>query len=144
MDLLKLAALDEDDLKILSAHAQDAVLKAGDLAWLPNAKRFVLSMNRFAWEVRGSLFRRRDERRRSVLSFDRVLGVRSTGIARAKREEVLSLLAIRFAPAQAPAGNIELDFADGGTVRLDVECIEARLADVGGAWEAAGRPSHGA
>ena len=52
MTALKLLALDEDDLKVMSAHVQDAVMKVGDLQFLPAAKRFVLPMNRFAWEVK--------------------------------------------------------------------------------------------
>lgn len=142
MTPLKLVALDEKDLEIVSAHTQDAVMKVGDLLYLPEVKRFVAPMNRFAWETSKGLFRRRDERRNSVLHFDRVLGARISGIDRAKTDDVLSLLAIRFAESEAPAGTIELVFAGAGSIRLDVECIEARLADLGGAWEAASRPTH--
>ena len=78
-----------------------------------------------------------------MLHFDRVLvGQGSHGIDRDKPADVLSLLAIRFLPADAPAGTVDLVFAGGGTIRLDVECIEARLADLGGAWEASSRPAH--
>mgnify|MGYP000852555371 CR=1 FL=1 len=144
MDQLKLVALDEQDLEIVSAHVQDAVMKIGDLDFSPATKRFVLSMNRFAWESEtGGLFRRRNhQRRRSVLDFNRVLGVRASGIDRDKPEDVLSLLAIRFHEREAPAGAIELVFSGGGAIALHVECIEARLADLGGAWEAASRPAH--
>jgi sporulation-control protein spo0M len=103
----------------------------------------VLPVNRYAWEKKRSLFSRRGERRRSVLHFNRVLGVRSSGINQAKGDTVLSLLAIEFAPSEAPAGTIELTFAGGGAMALDVEVIEIQLADVGGAWEAAARPRHG-
>ncbi len=142
MDALKLIALDEEDLKIVSAHAQDAVLKVADLDYLPRDKRFVLAMNRFAWEEAGGLFQHHNERRRSVLHFDRVLAARTSGISRDKPEEVLSLLAVRFDPAEAPAGIVELIFSGGAAIRLDVECVEARLADLGGAWEASSRPTH--
>ena len=37
---LKLLALDEEDLAVLSAHVQDAVLKVGDLVYLPKEQRF--------------------------------------------------------------------------------------------------------
>jgi len=141
MDLLKLVALDEEDLAIVSAHAQDAVAKVADLAWLPRERRFVLTMNRFAWE-RGAAAAPAGERRRSVLSFDRVAAVRSHGIARGDGAAVLSLLAVTFEPGDAPAGTVVLAFAGGGTLRLSVECIEARLADVGGAWAAVRRPLH--
>jgi hypothetical protein len=142
MDPLKLVALDEQDLNIISAHVQDAVMKVGDLEFLPNSKRFVVAMNRFAWETVSGLFRKRAERRQSVLHFDRVLAVKAVAIDRDKPAEVLSLLAIRFAGAEAPAGTIELDFSGGGTIRLSVECIEARLADLGSAWEASSLPTH--
>jgi hypothetical protein len=142
MDALKLAALDEDDLKIVSAHVQDAVMKVADLGFSPKGKHFTVTMNRFAWEKAGGTFRRRNERRRAILNFDRVLSVRSFGVDLKKKEDVLSLLAVRFAAGEVPAGAIDLVFAGNVTVRLEVECIEARLADVGGAWEAASRPTH--
>ena len=100
-------------------------MKVSDLEYLPAAKRFVLTMNRFVWEAKSGLFRQHNERRQSVLHFDRVLGAKTSGIARDK-----------------PAGIVELVFSGGGTIMLDVECIEARLADVGGSWEATSRPVH--
>jgi hypothetical protein len=142
MDSLKLAALDEKDLEIVSAHVQDAVMKVGEMEYLPAAKRFVLPMNRYAWEVKSSFWRPRRERRRAALTFDRVLGARSMGIPRDKPDEVLALLAVRFFPTSAPAGTLELLFSGGGAVALEVECIEVRLADLGAAWEATSRPSH--
>lgn len=142
MELLKLVALDAEDLKIVSAHVQDALMKAGDLELVPQAKRLVIPMNRFAWEAATGFFRRRHQRRQSVLHFERVLSARTSGIDRAKPAEILSLLAIRFIETEAPAGVVELDFSGGATIRLDVECIEARLADLGGAWETPSRPVH--
>lgn len=143
MDALKLIALDDQDLGIISACVQDAVMKVGSLEFLPAAKRFVMPMNRFAWEKRSSFFRASNERRQSVLHFDRVLGAKLNGISRDKPDEILSLLAISFVPLSEPAGIVELIFAGEGTIMLEVECVEARLADLGSAWEAASRPSHG-
>ena len=142
MQPIRLVALDEEDLSVISAHVQDAVMKVGDLAWLPAEKRFALSMNRFVWEKKRGWFAREHERRRAVLHFDRVSAVRSTGLERDKTDDVLSLLAIRFAPGDAPGGTVELDFAGGATLRLDVECIEARLTDTGGAWQTLSVPRH--
>ncbi|TIN53100.1 MAG: DUF2948 family protein [Mesorhizobium sp.] len=133
---LKLIALDDQDLSIISAHVQDAVMKVSDLEYLPAAKRFVLTMNRFVWEARSGFLRQHNERRQSVLHFDRVLGAKTSGIARDKPAEV------SFVAFSKPAGIIELVFSGGGTIMLDVECIEARLADVGGSWEATSRPVH--
>lgn len=142
MDQLKLVALDEEDLNIVSAHVQDAVMKAGDLKFLARERRFVLPMNRFAWETQSGLFPDKPQRRNSVLHFERVNSAKAAGMPRDKPAETLSLLALRFLPADAPAGTIELVFSGGGTLRLAVECIEARLSDLGGAWEASSRPKH--
>ncbi len=143
MEQLKLLALDADGLEIISAHVQDAVMQIGALDWSPKDKRFLIEMNRFVWEKAGGTFRRHNERRRSILHFDRVLAVRSTGIDRRKRDDVLSLLTIGFAEDDAPAGTIELLFAGGGSIVLDVECVETRLTDLGAAWAASSRPEHG-
>ena len=142
MDTLKLIALDEEDLKIVSAHAQDAVMKVSDLDYSAHDKRFILAMNRFAWEEGGGFFRPRNERHRCVLHFEGVRGVRTSGIARDKPEEVLSLLAVRFEPGEAPGGVVELVFSGGGAIRLDVDYVEARMADLGAAWQASSRPTH--
>lgn len=142
MDLLKLLALDEDDLKVVSAHVQDAVMKVRDLDFISATKQFVVPMYRFAWEKEASLARPQPERRNCLLHFGRVLSVKLSGISRDKPEDILSLLAITFAPTDAPAGSIDLVFAGGGAIRLEVECIEARLTDLGGAWGASSRPEH--
>ncbi|MBA3449042.1 MAG: DUF2948 family protein [Pseudaminobacter sp.] len=144
MDHLKLLALDEQDLKIISAHVQDAVMQVGDLSFASSNKRFIAPINRFAWEADKAkrFFRPRPQRRNSVLHFERVLGAKTSGIERDKPANVLSLLAVNFVPLEAPAGIIQLIFSGGGTIMLDVECVEARLADLGGAWEAASRPAH--
>ncbi len=142
MDSLKLIALDEQDLNVISAHVQDAVMKVRDLQYLPGTHRFVLAMSRFAWEKKSGFLRKHNERRQSVLHFDRVLGAKVAGITRDKPDDVLSLLAVSFVPTDQPAGIIELVFSGGGTIMLDVECVEAGLADIGGAWQATSRPAH--
>ena len=140
-DRLKLAALDEEDLAILSAHVQDAVLKVADMVYLPKEYRFVIAMNRFIWE-KAEGKRRGYERRQAAMTFDRVLSVRTNRIRRDLGDAVLSLLAIDFDPSEPPGGAINLIFAGGGAVRLEVECVEARLADLGAAWATTAKPSH--
>lgn len=139
-DCLKLAALDAEDLEILSAHIQDAVLKVGDIDWRPRERRLALPLNRFAWEgvARGET----PQRRRSVLHFTRVMALRSQGLPLQRKDEVLSLLSIRFTPGDAPSGDIDLVFSGGATLRASVECIEASLADLGAVWAARAVPAH--
>lgn len=145
MKLLRLMALDSEDLDVVSAHMQDAVLKVGDLAYDPKAKQFDLVANRFVWEGVGGKRARTFERRRTAMSFKRVMNVRFRGLRRDDPETVLDLLTVQYLPeteAGAADGVIELIFAGGASLRLDVECVEAQLADLGPAWETRRRPHH--
>lgn len=141
MKRLKLIALDAEDLAVISAHCQDAVMKTGDISFLPAEKRLVIAMNRFVWEE-AETRKRSFERRRSVLHFERVEKVSALGVDRANKEAVLDLLAVTYTEESAPAGVIELAFAGGATLRLGVECVEAQLTDMAAAWEAGSKPDH--
>jgi len=143
MDTLKLIALDEEDLQILSAHLQDSVLKVSDIDYLAADKKLVLGVNRFVWELAADGKRHRSfERRRTALHFGQVASVKATGIDRRHKDDILSLLAIHFIVSDAPSGIIELTFAAGKALRLEVEAIEAQMADLGPAWETQFKPEH--
>lgn len=142
---LKLIAFDADDLSVMSAHLQDAVLKVGDIAYLPREKRFAAIGNRFDWADAledGGNGAKEYMRRRAALRFERVLGAQVQGIDLARKETVISLLAVSYQPGEAPAGDVTLHFADGGAIRLRVECIEAELKDLGPVWGVASMPKH--
>ncbi|MFL5259956.1 MAG: DUF2948 family protein [Hyphomicrobiales bacterium] len=141
MDRLKLAALDQSDLEVISAHMQDAVLTRSDIRYWRSKGKFALLANRFAWDAVSPGKRGRYQRRLSGLQFARVLSVRSCGISR-DGDTVLCLLSIGFEQGEPPSGAVVLTFAGGGTIRLEVECIEAQLDDLGPAWETARAPSH--
>ncbi|MCU4179322.1 DUF2948 family protein [Bosea sp. BH3] len=138
-DPLKLIALDADDLAIVSAHLQDAVLKAVDLVYLPAEKRFALAARRFDWEGAQHGERRR---RLTALHFDRVLNVRSAKLDPKDAGKVLNLLAITFDQGEEPAGDVTLHFSEGAAIRLSVECVEAQMKDLGPVWEAVATPGH--
>ena len=139
MQLLKLVAFDRDDLGILSAQLQDAVLRVADLAFLSKDQRFAAVINRFDWSAAPS---DGNQRRRSAIRFEHVRAVQSQNIIQTAPDAVLSLLAIRFEETIAPSGVITLVFSGGGALRLNVDCIEAELRDLGAVWSAAGRPDH--
>ena len=139
MTPLKLIALDTDDLEVVSAHVQDAVLKVKDLMFLPRERRFAIAMNRYNWDGGGA---KTGERRQAVLHFERVNGVRQRRIRRDAPDGVLSLLAVTFTPGAAPGGTISLVFSGDGEIQIDVECVEARLTDLGAAWRTDNTPSH--
>jgi hypothetical protein len=128
---LKLLALDPDDLAVISAHVQDARVETGDIVWRQAEKRLVVGLHRLDWEqtlsgepVPGRLI--------AALRFDRVLACKARKIPIDAPETALELIGIEFHPAQeAPAGNVVLMFSRGGMLRLDVECLECALTDLG-------------
>lgn len=139
MELLRLVALDEDDLAIISTHLQDAIIRVGDLKFLPHERRFALCARRFDWECEPGESPRR---RLTGLHFDRVAAVRTRGVDRGSPDAILNLLAVTFTPTEAPSGRATLVFSDGSAVQLDLECIETQMKDLGPVWEAEARPAH--
>lgn len=141
MDGLKFIALDGDDLAVVSTHLQDAVVKVSDIVWMPNDKRLVVGVNRFDWEATLDLhpqFRRR----RAALRFERVLACKCREVNSAEKDKVLNLLAVEFEPKDAPSGIVTLIFSGGAALRLDVECLEAELVDLGEIWTTTTCPGH--
>jgi Protein of unknown function (DUF2948) len=141
MDPLKLVAFDKDDIEIVSAHLQDAIVKVADVHWRPAERRLVLALGRFDWE---SAYADPPQYRRrlAALRFDRVLACKCKHVQPREREAVLNLLAVEFAQTEAPAGVVTLVFSGHAAMRLEVECLEVELADLGPCWETAKCPEH--
>ncbi|MGL5361414.1 MAG: DUF2948 family protein [Bosea sp. (in: a-proteobacteria)] len=136
---LKLIALDGDDLNVISAHLQDAILRAGDIAFRPNEKRFVLAVRRYDWEGAQVGHKRR---RLAALHFERVTAVQSAKLDPRASETIHNLLAVTFSGTESPAGEVTLHFSEGAAIRLTVECIEAQMKDLGPMWETQNQPDH--
>jgi hypothetical protein len=116
---LKLIALDADDLAVISAHVQDARVKAADIVWRQGEKRLVIGMNRLDWEQ--TLAGETSPRRLIAgLRFDRVLACKSRNIDLATPETAFDLLGIEFHPTEAPSGSAVLLFNHRAALRLDV------------------------
>ncbi len=149
---LKLIALDGEDLTVVSAHLQDAVVKVADLVYLPREKRFASLLNRFDWSdaaAHGAGGHEVEDkaqyaRRRTALRFERVLAAQVRNISFGDKKRVLNLLAIQFEAdgEHEPSGSISLIFAGDAAIRLKVECIEAEMRDMGGAWATQSKPDH--
>ena len=141
-DALKLMALDEEDLAVISAHMQDAVFLSVDVSFSRVAAQLQLVCNRFVWEKKRGFFKK-PERRRTALVFKRVTAVRSIGLEREARDAVNNLLSVQFEKSgEGPEGSIVLTLSGGGEIVADVECIEALMSDLSGSWEARARPHH--
>lgn len=127
---LKLIALDADDLAVISTHVQDARVRVCDIIWRQGETRLVIGMNRLDWEqtLAGETTPRRLV---AALRFDRVLSCKSRNIDLSEPERVLELVGIEFHPTEAPGGSALLIFAQGAALRLDLECLECELTDLG-------------
>ena len=136
--MLRLTAQDTEDLKVISAHMQDALVRLADIRYLSKTRQFALVANRFAWEQQTS-----SERRRTGLHFEHVIGVMQQGIRGLKGDTILSLLSISFEPGQEPSGTVVLTFSADCTIRLGVEYLDLQLKDLGGAWATEHTPQHG-
>ena len=136
-DTLRLMALDTEDLAVVSANLQNAEVDPATLTYMTETKRFVFVAGRFDWvKSRTGTF----ERCQSGIHFEHVRKVTHYGLDIRHDRPPLTLLGILFQPVDAPGGNIVLTFSCGAAVRLDVECIEARLADIGPRWSVEGVP----
>ncbi|NJO22987.1 MAG: DUF2948 family protein [Sphingomonadales bacterium] len=133
MEQIKLIAFDAEDLAVISAHVQNASLKVQDMAYMPGQKRFAAVASRLDWTcLIEDTGRSGQTRFLSALRLDRVLGAKLMGIDLSRKDETLTLLAMQFTAKSAgdPEGFITLFFADGGAVRLHVECVEVELRDL--------------
>jgi hypothetical protein len=133
---LRLLAEDADDLAVISTALQDAVGKVGDIAFEPSARRLTLALNRYRWEGPGG------ERVRCALQIGSVLKVQTRRIRRGVKDAVVELLAVAFEPAEAPGGVVVMQFAGGGDLRAEVECVDAVLADISDPWPTPRVPKH--
>jgi hypothetical protein len=150
---LRLRAEDMEDVTVLAACLQDATLRCADMTWQPQQHRFALVLNRFRWEAEGQA----DARRRLIridphvrvaagLHFESVLKVQTSGFDRSDARAVLELLSIIAEPAgdseEDPATVLTLVFAGGAAVRLEVECIDAQMQDIGAPFPVRRVPQH--
>jgi hypothetical protein len=130
--LLRLLAQDGEDLQLISAALQDAIAHVGDIRYEPAARRLTMLFNRFRWEACQSS------------SQGDVARVRQRGLQGGDPGALVSCLAMDFEPGEAPGGAILLRFCHGGDLRVEVDCIDAVLADVSEPWPAVRAPAHDA
>ena len=136
---LRLLAEDADDLNIISAALQDAVAKVGDIRWEQRGRKLTIEFNRFRWEAGDG----KPERVRAGLQLGGVMSVKARHLRRDVKGAVVELLALEFLPGEAPGGVIAFEFAGGGDLRCEVECIDAVMADLSRPWPARKQPTHG-
>jgi hypothetical protein len=141
---LKLRAEDADDLAVLSACLQDALVPVRDLAYDPAQRIFVFVANRFRWEKRLRQAAGESERQRILcaVTFGAVAGAAYRGFRRGDEDRILALLAIRPAAGGAGGTAIHLEFSGGAAIRLEVARILCHAKDLGEPWPTPWHPRH--
>lgn len=162
---LRLRASDAEDVDVLSAVLQDALVPLADMTYQKRERRFVMVANRFCWEQNGEAgvvspseasslggepgngndarFDDPDgsplfERVNCGVRFDRVKRVKARNMDLKAKDQILNLLTI-----QAEAKAVTLFFSGGGEIRLEVATIACHLEDIGEPWPTRWRPAHG-
>jgi hypothetical protein len=138
---LKLRAADAEDLAVLSAILQDALVSVGEMVYLPDESQFVLIANRFRWEPQQRDSENNHERNLSGLCVDHVKSVRRRGFNPREGDRILALLAVRTDSEENPTG-LMLEFAGGSSIWLEVDRIMCHLDDLGEPWPTRWRPKH--
>ncbi len=139
---LKLIARTTEDLRVISAHLQDSIVKTSDIANLKKNRIFLMQLNRFMWEdVEKGVFRK-NKRIRTVLKFENILKVASKNVDQNKNDRFLDFLAIET--IKMPDKNYEMNLIFSGDVvlKLVAEAIEVTLDDQGSPWESKNKPEH--
>ncbi len=150
---LKIIARDAEDLAVVSACLQDALIPLNEMRYLPEERRFIMVANRFRWEraVQGgqepapatdASFESDEDfgalqRTNAGICIDRVVAVRSRSIDRSRPDDFLSLLSV-----QLDGNKLSFLFAGGGVIQEEIEALALYLSDLGKAWPTQWLPEH--
>ena len=139
---LKLLATSDEDLKIVAAHLQDAIVSMQDIANLKKNRIFLIQLNRFMWEdVEKGVFRK-NKRIRTVLKFDNVISVLSKNVNTKKDKNFLDFLTIESNLLPDKSYEIKLIFSGDAVIKIKTEVIDVTLDDQGYSWESKTQPKH--
>ena len=139
---LKLIAKTVEDLRVVSAYLQDAIVNINDIANLKKNKILLLQLNRFMWEdVEKGVFRK-NKRIRTFLKFESVMKVNSKNINQSGTDKFLDFLTIETSQMIDNNYEMKILFAGGSIIKVISEVIEVTLDDQGEAWDTKNKPKH--
>ena len=139
---LKLNAVSQNDLQVMSAHLQDSITQIKNIAHLKKNRIFLIQFNRFMWEdVEKGVFRK-NKRVLSVLKFENVINVYSKNLNQKNKERFLDFLAIESKLLSDKSYEINLHFAGDILIKINSEVIECFLEDQGEPWDTKNKPKH--
>ena len=139
---LKLIANSDEDLRVISAHLQDAIVYTSDIVNLKKNRIFLMQLNRFMWEDVEKGVIRKNKRIRTILKFENVISVLSKGINQKKKSRFLDFLAMESSSLSDETYEIRLIFSGDAIIRVNTEVIDLTLDDQGSPWESKTKPKH--
>ena len=139
---LKLIARTVEDLRVVSAYLQDAIVNINDIANLKKNKILLLQLNRFMWEDIEKGLLRKNKRIRTILKFENVIKVKSRNINLARKDKFLDFLTIETNQMTDNNYEMKILFAGDSIVKVTAEVIEVTLDDQGEAWDTKNKPKH--
>ena len=139
---LKLLATSDEDLRVIAAHLQDAIVSVQDIANLKKNRIFLIQLNRFMWEdVEKGVFRK-NKRIRTILKFDNVINISSKNINIKKRKSFLDFLTIESNLLPDKSYEIKFIFSGDSVIKIKAEVIDVTLDDQGSPWDTKTQPKH--
>ena len=139
---LKLLAASDEDLRVIAAHLQDAIVPVKDIVNLKKNRIFLIQLNRFMWEdVEKGVFRK-NKRIRTILKFDNTISVLSKNISTKEGKNFLDFLTIESRLLPDKSYEIKLIFSGDSVIKIKTEVIDATLDDQGSPWETKTQPKH--
>ena len=132
---LSLQALTSDDIKVLSALLQDALIAGADMVFEKRDGTFMLVANRFCWELQN---KPQQMRCMCGIKFGDVKHVRMSGLAQ-KNTQFYNLLAIEYEEAEQ---HVMLVFSGGGRIKLEISSVLVVAQDLAAPHPSFSRPDH--
>ena len=139
---LKLIAKTDEDVRVISAHLQDSIVKTADVANLKKNRIFLMQLNRFMWEdVEKGVFRK-NKRIMCVVKIDNIISVSSKNINQDNKERFLDFLAIETEEMPDKTYEMKIIFSGDSVIKVNAEVIEVTLDDQGTPWDTKTKPKH--
>lgn len=132
---LKLHARSSDDIEMLSALLQDALIAGADMVFDKAENTFMLVANRYCWELQDA---GQQMRCMCGVKFGTIGAVRTRGMT-ADKTQFYNLLAIEYDKA---AQHIMLVFSGGVGIQLEVSSIMIIVRDLAEPHPSFARPHH--
>ena len=148
---LRLLACDEDDVAVVSALLQDAIIPGADMEFKRKTNQFFIVANRFCWEiqpldgVKSSAGKPVHQRRLCGICIRHVKVVQQHNWPDMRQDALFNLLALRYVDMAKHAGDgvgLQFEFSGGSSLRLLTDEIDITLADLDAGHPTSLQPAH--